>query len=124
MRLLAKAGAEATVSATASAAVKVRKVWFAFMFVSYGWVWLGASIASDDVIRPFRKSWVSCKIEMYPSKKWKNGNPHGSSRSHVNRAGGRGGRQPVGGGTGAENAARDREPQGVRARSAPANKAV
>ena len=45
-------------------------------------------------------------------------------RSHVDRVGGCGGRQPVGCGAPAENTAGDREPKSVRARSAPADQAV
>src|ERR1700756_1452583 len=49
---------------------------------------------------------------------------HGSLRSHVHRVGRRRARHAVGGGAAPENAAGHREPQGVRARSAPADQTV
>ena len=48
----------------------------------------------------------------------------GPSRSHVDRVGGCRSRQPVGRSASAESAARNGEPEGVRARSAPADQAV
>ena len=54
----------------------------------------------------------------------KNGNIHGSLRGHVDRALGSRGRQSLGCGAATEKAARDREPESVRARSAPADQIV